>query len=312
MDGKKITGDLNVTSGSLEIQGNGGQIVGIETGLVVGMGASAEVNDTTIIGGSVGIMNYGPLKLVDGKVQGREIAIINLYGFDGVDILGGEILSDGIAIANVSGKMIVGNSDGSGPVITADTGILNIQMDLEGGNHGAVVSVKGGTICAATDIVNRTEVVDLGAQGELAATAGTVVLSGGTFRDGLTAKLDDGVDLKDLLATGADYWMEQGQRAEVADGAVSVDGTIIVHVECEDESCRICKDPAGQDKNPTGGDGSDQDKNPAGGNASDQDKKPASNGSTVATGDSTLIGLCVLFMIGAALTAGVIIHKKYR
>lgn len=250
LNGKTITGNLNIDSGEVKIQGNGGKVeedrystlkigadavVELEDVIVKGKSAAIENSGTVsvksgqILAEEYGIVNFGTLQILGGKIQGNLIGIVNFGSAGHSSITGGEIYSDGIAVCNYGSSMTIGADDGSEPILAGHTGIFNTKVSVEGISFEASLQVKGGTINAATDISNRTGNISMPLVGEEIPTeAGTVSLSGGTFTNGISAALDEGVDLNDLLADSCGYRNSSGQLLELAEGTIAVNETVSV------------------------------------------------------------------------------------
>jgi len=222
LNGHTIADTLNVEGGNVTIAGNGGAF----GGLSIMENAYAEMKGLTLKG-ETPVFNSGTFRMTDGKVEGGLMAITNMSGTVYLD--GGEILAEKIAVMNLGGNAVIGKEDGTGPSIEAPVGILNAKTGLTGDELDAVLNINGGTITSGTDIYNKTGNYALDENSsELPLEAGTVKLAGGTFVGGITAMLDDGVDLTDILADDYGYYGNGDEKISVSEGALSIDGTVIV------------------------------------------------------------------------------------
>lgn len=320
LNGKKLTGSLDITGGNVTIIGNGGSLESDYTALFVAEGASAEVTGEITIKGAeaVGIMNAGSLDVNGAKISGKETAIANLLGK--LNFIKGEAAAEQVAICNIGGTLTVGADDGSGPTLRGETGILNMGISQTDEDtlreQDAATEIKGGEIVAETDIINKADEFVIGNEDEeqiqsgFSAIAGKVTLSGGIFKNGITAVLDEGMDLKDLLAEGYGYFDSGDEEVTVGDGAVSIEETVTVKAlqeDTDDENGKENGDDAGTDDPNNGNGGSG---NVSGGNTGDQ--QPGKNDGTAATGDSAKFAGWLIAMILSAMIIVIAAVKRNK
>jgi len=224
-NGHTIADALNVDKGKVTIVGNGGTL----HGLFIGENAYAEMSGLTIKDG-VSVSNNGTFRMKGGKIDGDQIAIVNVSGT--VYLEGGEILAEEIAVMNYGGTVEVGNQNGTGPVIQAPLGILNSGYQVQGVDKNADLVIRGGEITAETDIYNKTGEYQPGSGNSgtsgLPTAAGTVTLEGGTFIKGLRVAADDGVSLEDMLAEGYWYYGSNGKKLSADANTLSTEGAVTV------------------------------------------------------------------------------------
>ncbi len=336
LNGRTITGRMLVLDGDVTIVGNGGTLESNNETLGISEGASVELKGALTVKGDVGICNYGNLKLngsnvsvigetsgilnfmgmVDisgANISGNKFAVVNAAGE--LNISGGTVEAEHLAVSNMGGTLTVGADNGSGPVLRAETGILNAGISVgEDGNlqeYDAATVVNGGEIIAETDIYNQTgdipsaELAD--AFSVTSGIAGEVTLSGGTFTDGISVSVDEGVDLADLLADGYGYFDEEDTEVVTEEGTAAVAETVTVKKIEKDTDNSGGGTDSGIDSGMNSGEGN------TGNHENGSGQQSGTNSGVAATGDeANIIGWVSAMLIAAAVVVAIWIRKKMK
>lgn len=295
-NGHAIEEPLHVSKGNVTIVGNGGTL----NGLTIQENAYVEMSGLTLKGKQP-VSNRGTFRMTDGKVDGGQMAIVNMAGTVYLD--GGEILAEEIAVMNYGGTVTVGTEDGAGPAIKATVGILNSKYLLQDTEKDADLVIKGGKITAEKDIYNKTGEYPSGSDdsgaGGIPTAAGTVTLKGGTFVNGLRIAADEGVGLDDILAEGYWYYDDNNKKLAVDANALSIDKTVTVRKLAEEAS-----------KNQDSDDSTDQETDVEKTVEQDFDENTEQTIYAVAadTGDPMNVGI---WIAGLFISGAVLIKKEY-
>lgn len=312
-NGHSIADTLNVDKGNVTIVGNGGTL----NGLTIQENAYVEMSGLTMEGDSP-VLNHGTFHMTDGKIDGGQIAIINMLGTVYLD--GGEIFAEEIAVMNYGGTVTVGTESGTGPAIKASVGILNSKYQIRDIDKNADLIIRGGEITAETDIYNKSGEYKLGSsasgQESLPLAAGTVTLQGGTFVNGLRVVVDEGVGFEDILAEDYWYYDSNDKKFVVDDNGLSIDETVTVQKPTEagneDQDSNGSTDKETGAENTENQDPDDSiDKETGAENTENQDSDDSTGKETdtVKTGDPVNVGI---WIIGLFISGAVLNKKRYK